>query len=181
LSIFLVYWVYILYLSCLLSIYLVFILSTEYLSCIYLVYWVFILYLSCLLSIYLVFILFGDKKEKLQVTRVVSQSLCWGCDPDPPVHIPDYLILANCVYYEGSLECLLQTVLELTNQRTKVLACYEERSPEIKKLIGRWHEMVRRHFNIREVDPSLYHSKYAVSYVRIVTFERLEATEDTSH
>lgn len=48
----------------------------------------------------------------------------------------DLVILANCIYYESSLDALLETVLSVTSADSIVLACYEERSVQIKKLIG---------------------------------------------
>lgn len=83
---------------------------------------------------------------------VKVQTLCWGCTPTPSIpSSPDYLILANCVYYESSLEPLLETVLELTSVHTTVLACYEERTPQIKALVERWHVLVRQHFSLRDI------------------------------
>jgi len=61
-------------------------------------------------------------------------------------------------------------VLALTPAgRTLVLACYEERTKEIGQLVGRWHSMLGRYFDICDVDRTLLETKYTQDYVRVVT------------
>ena len=97
----------------------------------------------------------------------------------PPSHArpPDLLILANCVYYESSLEPLLDTLLGLAGRATLVLACYEERTTEIKGLIARWHALVQQHFDREDVPAALIHPSFAaLGYVRLVTYRRRAGT-----
>jgi len=101
---------------------------------------------------------------------VTARPLCWGSQPDDADLInPDVLVLANCVYYESSLESLLDSVLALTAAgRTLLLACYEERTKEIGQLVARWHSMLGRYFDISDVDRSLLDATYMQDYVRVV-------------
>lgn len=115
-----------------------------------------------------------DQNVGLIRGSAVGQPLCWGDTIPSTIGIPDYLVLANCVYYESSLEPLLETVLELTDQRSVVLACYEERTPEIKGLVGRWHDLVEQHFELEEVDKRYLQNSYWKEYVRVVLMRRRE-------
>ena len=105
---------------------------------------------------------------------VTAHQLCWGTPlsdlPDKIVN-PDFLVLANCIYYESSLDNLLDTVLNLTAKGTAatvVLACYEERTKEIRSLIGRWHDLVKPYFKIDDVPSDQYDAHFKQDYVRIV-------------
>jgi len=103
---------------------------------------------------------------------ISAQPLCWGSTPDTSLLHPDFLILANCIYYESGLENLLETVLTLTSagrSETVVLACYEERTKEISELVHRWHAMLGEHFVICDVERDALDKKYLQDYVRIVT------------
>jgi len=102
---------------------------------------------------------------------ITARSLCWGSKPDSDLLHPDFLILANCIYYESSLEMLLETVLTLTSaghSGTVVLACYEERTKEISQLVCRWHSMLNEYFVIYDVDRSVLDAKYMHDYIRVV-------------
>lgn len=102
----------------------------------------------------------------------VGEALCWGATVPSSISTPDYLVLANCVYYDSSFEPLLQTVLELADRSTLVLACYEERTPEIRRLIARWHDLVQRHFVLEEVDNGQLDNIFWKEYVRVVLMTR---------
>lgn len=102
---------------------------------------------------------------------VSAKPLCWGSQPDTDVIRPDFLILANCIYYESSLEALLETVLALTSEgrsETVILACYEERTKEISNLIRRWHSMLSEYYFIYDVERHVLDAKYMQDYIRIV-------------
>lgn len=114
----------------------------------------------------------NQNTELLNAGTITAKPLCWGCQPDSDLLNPDFLILANCVYYESSLEPLLETVLTLTStghSGTVVLACYEERTKEISQLVCRWHSMLSAYFVIDDVDRGLLDAQYMQDYIRVVT------------
>lgn len=80
--------------------------------------------------------------------NVTSLPLNWGTDVTNFLPSPDYLILANCIYYESSFEPLAETVRSLASADTEVFVCYEERTEGIKQLIKRWHQFIGKHFSI---------------------------------
>ena len=102
---------------------------------------------------------------------ISARPLCWGSEPDTDLLHPDFLILANCIYYESSLETLLETVLTLTSagrSETVILACYEERTREIRELVCRWHAMLDKYFTIYDVERYVLDTKYVQEYIRVV-------------
>ena len=105
--------------------------------------------------------------------RVKAEALCWGDDLREGFPTPvDYVILANCVYYEGVFELLAKTTMELANKDTVVFACYEERIPEIGKLIERWHTVIGEHFHIEEIPHEYYRCLGELDCVRIVKMRK---------
>ncbi|KAF5925857.1 hypothetical protein HPG69_002308 [Diceros bicornis minor] len=50
---------------------------------------------------------------------------------------PDYILMADCIYYEESLEPLLKTLKDLSGSETCIICCYEQRTmgknPEIER------------------------------------------------
>ncbi|KAK2154773.1 hypothetical protein LSH36_258g05108 [Paralvinella palmiformis] len=101
--------------------------------------------------------------------RVRAEALCWGDDlrANFPRNV-DYIILANCVYYEGVLELLAKTTKQLAGKQSVVFACYEERIPEIRKLIEKWHEIVGEFFAIEEIPREYYRCMAELDCIRIV-------------
>jgi len=107
----------------------------------------------------------------LRAGAMTAKAYCWGSEPDEDLLHPDFLVLANCVYYESSLETLLDTVLTLTSggrSNTVILACYEDRTKEISALVCRWHSMLSEYFTIYDVQRDLLDAKYLQDYIRIV-------------
>ena len=118
-----------------------------------------------------------DQNSKELSGPISAKALHWGLSTaefQPP---PDYLILANCVYYQSSLEPLLETMLELTTQETEILACYELRCPEIEKLIERWHELIGEHFEIEFMPDELVlqvgGTRYGEEFIRLAKLRRI--------
>ncbi|XP_076437996.1 protein N-lysine methyltransferase METTL21D-like [Babylonia areolata] len=65
-------------------------------------------------------------------------ALTWGTELDGTVPAaPDLVLLADCIYYEESLEPLVKTVHSLCGENTLALCCYEKRDtgnkPEIER------------------------------------------------
>jgi len=113
----------------------------------------------------------NQNSNMISAGSISARPLCWGAEPDTDLLHPDFLIMANCIYYESSLETLLETVLTLTStgrSKTVILACYEERTKEIRELVCRWHAMLDEYFEIYDVERDVLDAKYMQDYIRIV-------------
>jgi len=93
----------------------------------------------------------------------VAKSLKWGQDVSAFQPSPDLLLVADCIYYEESLEPLVATLCDLSDVNTTVLISYEERTTGNKPMLEKkFHQLVREHFTVEEIpeeqqDP-VYHS-----------------------
>jgi len=108
-----------------------------------------------------------EKNQHSLTGKVTAAALCWGessshCQPPP-----DYLVLANCVYYR-CLEVLVQTTKELTGPNTTIIACYEERTPSIHELIESFHAQLADCYTIEDVPKEFYFEQYNQDFVRLV-------------
>ncbi|XP_072721447.1 protein N-lysine methyltransferase METTL21D isoform X2 [Ciconia boyciana] len=78
-----------------------------------------------------------ENNKHLVTGAVRAKVLKWGEDVTEFQPPPDYILMADCIYYEESLEPLLKTLKDLTGPDTCVLCCYEQRTmgknPEIER------------------------------------------------
>lgn len=57
--------------------------------------------------------------------------------------------------------------------------CYEERTSEIRGLVGHWHDLVERYFELKEVEKRYLQNVYWRKYVRVVLMHRMETAKVT--
>ena len=117
-----------------------------------------------------------DQNQSMMKGPVAAQGLVWGEEPgEELLKVPvDYLILANCVYYEPSLEKLAQTMLRLATVDTEILVCYEERTQGIKSLIGRWHDIIEGDFSIEYLPDDCVCQEFKQDFVRLLRMKKIQ-------
>ena len=124
-----------------------------------------------------------EKNRENLTGPVRAEALHWGLSTAKLQPPPDFLILANCVYYQSSLESLYETLVELSGESTTILACYELRCVEIERLIERWHQLISPHFDFEFVDQDAIltaaGARYAHSYVRVAILKLKASTSTT--
>ncbi|KAM6074048.1 protein N-lysine methyltransferase METTL21D isoform 1-T1 [Chlamydotis macqueenii] len=81
-----------------------------------------------------------ENNKHLVTGSVRAKVLKWGEDVTEFQPPPDYILMADCIYYEESLEPLLKTLKDLTGPDTCVLCCYEQRT------VGKNPEIERKYF-----------------------------------
>ncbi|XP_051892405.1 protein-lysine methyltransferase METTL21D isoform X2 [Pristis pectinata] len=59
---------------------------------------------------------------------IQAKVLKWGETVKDLPSEPDYILVADCIYYEQSLEPLLRTMKDLSGNKTCIILCYEERT-----------------------------------------------------
>ncbi|XP_066464161.1 protein N-lysine methyltransferase METTL21D isoform X2 [Eleutherodactylus coqui] len=97
-----------------------------------------------------------------------AKVLKWGQDVvDLPS--PDYILMADCIYYEESLKPLLKTLRDLASSDTCILCCYEERTtgknPEIER---KFFELLRIDFECEEVPIDKHDEEYRSEDIHIL-------------
>ncbi|XP_054303589.2 protein N-lysine methyltransferase METTL21D isoform X4 [Pongo pygmaeus] len=75
--------------------------------------------------------------KHLVTGSVQAKVLKWGEEIEGFPSPPDYILMADCIYYEESLEPLLKTLKDISGFETCIICCYEQRTmgknPEIEK------------------------------------------------
>uniref|UniRef100_A0A8C2T2P7 Valosin containing protein lysine methyltransferase n=1 Tax=Coturnix japonica TaxID=93934 RepID=A0A8C2T2P7_COTJA len=114
-----------------------------------------------------------DNNRHLVTGSVRAEVLKWGQDVSgfrPP---PDYILMADCIYYEESLEPLLKTLRELTGPDTCVLCCYEQRTegrnPEIER---RYLELLQVDFELERVPLDQHDEQFRSEDIHILSIRR---------
>ncbi|XP_046508222.1 protein N-lysine methyltransferase METTL21D isoform X2 [Equus quagga] len=78
-----------------------------------------------------------NMNKHLVTGSVQAKVLKWGEETEDFPSPPDYILMADCIYYEESLEPLLKTLKDLSGSETCIICCYEQRTmgknPEIER------------------------------------------------
>nr|DBA14511.1 TPA: hypothetical protein GDO54_005466 [Pyxicephalus adspersus] len=98
-----------------------------------------------------------------------AKVLKWGEEVADSFLSPNYILMADCIYYEESLKPLLKTVKDLAGSDTCVLCCYEERTtgknPEIEK---KFFELLKADFEYEEVPIEKHDEEYRSEDIHIL-------------
>ncbi|XP_016129897.1 protein N-lysine methyltransferase METTL21D [Sinocyclocheilus grahami] len=83
---------------------------------------------------------------------ITAKVLKWGGDVEEFLPPPHYILMADCIYYEQSVEPLVETLKLLAGPETCIICCYEQRTvgvnPEIEK---RFFELLLQEFQTEEI------------------------------
>uniref|UniRef100_A0A673JBK0 Protein-lysine methyltransferase METTL21D-like n=2 Tax=Sinocyclocheilus rhinocerous TaxID=307959 RepID=A0A673JBK0_9TELE len=88
----------------------------------------------------------------------------------PPPH---YILMADCIYYEQSVEPLVETLKLLAGPETCIICCYEQRTvgvnPEIEK---RFFELLLQEFQSEEIPSEKQDPEFNSPDIRILHLRR---------
>lgn len=87
-----------------------------------------------------------EKNKHLISGSIQAKVLKWGENVSDFCPTPDYILIADCIYYEESLEPLLKTLKELASPNTIILCCFEKRT------MGKNPDIERKFFELLQVD-----------------------------
>ncbi|KAL1790025.1 protein-lysine methyltransferase METTL21D isoform X1 [Sigmodon hispidus] len=86
---------------------------------------------------------------------------------------PDYILMADCIYYEESLEPLLKTLKDLSGSETCIICCYEQRTmgknPEIEK---KYFELLQLDFDFEEIPLDKHDEEYRSEDIHIIYIKK---------
>ncbi|XP_073433819.1 protein N-lysine methyltransferase METTL21D isoform X2 [Dendrobates tinctorius] len=102
-----------------------------------------------------------------------AKVLKWGEDVTDFSPSPDYILMADCIYYEESLQPLLKTLRDLASGETCIVCCYEERTtgknPEIER---KFFELLKMDFDYEEVPIEKHDEEYRSEDIHILQIYR---------
>ncbi|XP_060684447.1 protein-lysine methyltransferase METTL21D isoform X1 [Hemiscyllium ocellatum] len=114
----------------------------------------------------------SDNKH-LVTGSIDAKVLKWGESVKDLPPAPDYILVADCIYYEQSLEPLLRTMKELAGKNTCIICCYEERTmgnnPEIEI---RFLKLLQADFEIEEIPLDKHDEEYKSEDIHILQIKR---------
>ncbi|XP_067310614.1 protein-lysine methyltransferase METTL21D [Pseudorasbora parva] len=94
-----------------------------------------------------------EKNQHLIHTgSITAKVLKWGGSVKDFLPHPHYILMADCIYYEQSVEPLVETLKLLAGPETCIICCYEQRTvgvnPEIEK---RFFKLLLQEFQSEEI------------------------------
>ncbi|XP_062863666.1 protein-lysine methyltransferase METTL21D [Trichomycterus rosablanca] len=93
-----------------------------------------------------------ENRELISTGSITAKVLKWGDDVTDFLPHPHYILMADCIYYEQSVEPLVETLKLLAGPETSIICCYEQRTmginPEVE---NRFFELLLKDFEAEEV------------------------------
>ncbi|XP_036607864.1 protein-lysine methyltransferase METTL21D isoform X1 [Trichosurus vulpecula] len=107
--------------------------------------------------------------EHLITGSVQAKVLKWGEERKDYFSPPDYILMADCIYYEESLEPLLKTLKDLSGPKTCIICCYEQRTmgknPEIER---KYFELLQLDFDLEKIPLEKHDEEYRSEDIHIL-------------
>uniref|UniRef100_A0A8C3IGT6 Valosin containing protein lysine methyltransferase n=1 Tax=Chrysemys picta bellii TaxID=8478 RepID=A0A8C3IGT6_CHRPI len=114
-----------------------------------------------------------EKNKHLVTGSVQAKVLKWGEDVKEFLPAPDYILMADCIYYEESLGPLLKTLKDLSGPDTCIICCYEQRTmgknPEIER---KYFELLQMDFELEKVPLEEHDEEYRSEDIHILNIRR---------
>ncbi|KAM3851386.1 protein N-lysine methyltransferase METTL21D isoform 1-T1 [Vipera latastei] len=114
-----------------------------------------------------------ENNQHLVSGSIQAKVLKWGEDVTDFLPAPDFILMADCIYYEESLEPLVKTLRDLAGLDTFILCCYEERTvgqnPEVEK---RYFELLQRDFELQKVPLDEHDEEYRSEDIHIFIMQK---------
>ncbi|XP_069772697.1 protein N-lysine methyltransferase METTL21D isoform X2 [Narcine bancroftii] len=114
-----------------------------------------------------------NANKHLVTGSVQAKVLKWGETVKDLPSDPDYILVADCIYYEQSLEPLLRTMKDLSGKMTCIILCYEERTmgnnPKIER---RFFELLQNDFEIEEIPLDRQDEEYRSEDIHVLHIRR---------
>ena len=114
-----------------------------------------------------------------QENDVVAMPLKWG-DNDQiksalkRIEAVKYILVSDCVFYQESVEDLVETLYVLADDATEVILTYEERDSQIKlDVMKLFFEKMKSHFSWLKIPHAEHHPDYQSPDIQIFIFKLL--------
>ncbi|MEE6492313.1 hypothetical protein FKM82_016543 [Ascaphus truei] len=102
-----------------------------------------------------------------------AKVLKWGEGAAESQPLPDYILMADCIYYEESLEPLVNTLTDLAGPETCILCCYEQRTmgrnPQIE---NKYFELLQMDFHFEKIPLDKHDEEYRSEDIHILQIHK---------
>ncbi|CAG9853821.1 unnamed protein product [Phyllotreta striolata] len=114
-----------------------------------------------------------NKAQWKDYGAIEVKSLNWGEDLEMK-DLPNLILLADCIYYNESINPLIKTLKELSNADTEIIVCQEMRDTE--KQLECWKnftKIAKEHFEFSFIPIEEHHPIYCSSDVVLLRLKKL--------
>ncbi|XP_019721071.1 protein N-lysine methyltransferase METTL21D [Hippocampus comes] len=104
---------------------------------------------------------------------ITAKVLKWGEDVSGFLPHPNYVLMADCIYYKQSVTPLVETLKLLSGPETCIICCYEQRTEGINpKVEKQFFELLQQSFNCEEIPLSKHDSEFSSPDIHILHFKK---------
>ncbi|KAL0602516.1 Protein-lysine methyltransferase METTL21D [Plecturocebus cupreus] len=120
-----------------------------------------------------------NMNKHLVTGSVQAKVLKWGEEIEDFPSPPDYILMADCIYYEESLEPLLKTLKDISGFETCIICCYEQRTmgknPEIEK---KYFELLQLDFDFEKIPMEKHDEEYRSEDIHIIYIRKKKSVNN---
>ncbi|KAJ7990723.1 hypothetical protein DPEC_G00289870 [Dallia pectoralis] len=115
-----------------------------------------------------------DNQERISSGSITAKVLKWGENHSEFLPYPDYILMADCIYYEQSVKPLVGTLKSLVGPETCVICCYEQRTVGINpKVEKQFFELLLQDFQCEEIPLDKQDPEYNSPDIHILHIRRV--------
>ncbi|XP_061824799.1 protein N-lysine methyltransferase METTL21D [Nerophis lumbriciformis] len=114
-----------------------------------------------------------DNHTLIHNGSITAKVLKWGEDVSDFLPFPDYVLLADCIYYEQSIAPLTETLKLLAGPETCIICCYEQRTEGINPKVERqFFELLQQSFHWEEIPLSKQDQEFSSPDIHILHIQK---------
>ncbi|KAL7873194.1 hypothetical protein AOLI_G00122650 [Acnodon oligacanthus] len=114
-----------------------------------------------------------ENQTLISTGSITAKVLKWGEDVTDFLPHPDYILMADCIYYEQSVQPLVETLKALSGPETCIICCYEQRTvgvnPEVER---RFFELLLQEFGSEKVSAERQDPEFNSPDIHILRLRR---------
>ncbi|XP_059209553.1 protein-lysine methyltransferase METTL21D [Centropristis striata] len=104
---------------------------------------------------------------------VTAKVLKWGEDLSDFHPLPQYVLMADCIYYEQSIVPLVESLKLLSGPETCIICCYEQRTEGVNPEMERkFFELLQQHFHCEEIPSDKQDPEFSSPDIHILHIRR---------
>lgn len=112
--------------------------------------------------------------QTLITGSATAKVLKWGENTTDFLPPPDIILMADCIYYEQSVEPLVNTLKALSGVDTCVICCYEQRTEGVNPVVERmFFELLLQHFKSEEIPQDKQDPEFNSPDIRLLHLQRV--------
>ncbi|XP_029350401.1 protein N-lysine methyltransferase METTL21D [Echeneis naucrates] len=114
-----------------------------------------------------------ENQELIRSGSITAKVLKWGEDVSEFFPPPQYILIADCIYYEQSVVPLVESLKMLSGPETCIICCYEQRTEGVNPKVERqFFELLKQHFTCEEISSDKQDPQFSSPDIHILHIRR---------